>query len=216
VKNIIRQNKKDALLEFLFGKDENNKLLGEGSNPQGEEMRKTLQNQLDSLQQRVIHLENQTNDLKNTLSVTLEALDATKIIQKGDSTSKSEKGAYSGENDSKARKEIIQSEQQSNTLSEASKMSLKPLSKNQQYNLPSNQEKGLNGENFIPLGKISEEDKIQIIKTGFRLNQEGKISLKKYYDSTDPYSLFQSKGYSMKYEVIRKTNLYKQLKPSNN
>ena len=50
VKNIIRQNKKDALLEFLFGKDEDNKLLGEGSNPQGEEMRKTLQNQVDSLQ----------------------------------------------------------------------------------------------------------------------------------------------------------------------
>jgi len=93
------------------------------------------------------------------------------------------------------------------TLSEASKMPLKPLSKNQQYN------KGLNGENFISLGKISEEDKIQIIKTGFRLNQEGKISLKKYYESTDPYSLFQSKGYSMKYEAIRKTNLYKQLKP---
>ena len=63
------------------------------------------------------------------------------------------------------------------------------------------------------MGKISEEDKIQIIKTGFRLNQEGKISLKKYYESTDPYSLFQSKGYSMKYEAIRKTNLYKQLKP---
>jgi len=68
-------------------------------------MRKTLQNQVDSLQQRVIHLENQTNDLKNTLSVTLEALDTTKTIQQGDS--KSEKGASSGENDSKARKEII-------------------------------------------------------------------------------------------------------------
>jgi hypothetical protein len=134
VKNIIQQNKKDALLEFLFGKDEDNKLLGEGSNPQGEEMIKTLQNQVDSLQQRVIHLENQTNDLKNTLSVTLEALDATKIIQQGDS-SKSEKGAYSGKNDSKAKKEIIQSEQQSNTLSEESKMPLKPLSKNKQYNV---------------------------------------------------------------------------------
>ena len=214
VKNIIRQNKKGVLLKFLFGKDEDNKLLGEGSNPQREEMIKTLQNQMNSLQQRVIHLENQTNDLKNTLSVTLEALDATKIIQQGDYTSKSEKDAYSGENDSKARKKIIQSEQQPNTLSEASKMPLKPLSKNQQYN--TNQDKGLNGENFIPLGKISEENKIQIIKTGFRLNQEGKISLKKYYESTNPYSLFQSKGYSMKYEAIRKTNLYKQLKPSNN
>jgi hypothetical protein len=66
------------------------------------------------------------------------------------------------------------------------------------------------------MGKISEEDKIQIIKTGFRLNQEGKISLKKYYESTDPNSLFQSKGYFIKYESIRRTKLYQQLKPSNN
>ena len=80
----------------------------------------------------------------------------------------------------------------------------------------SNQDKGLNGSNFITLGKISEEEKIEIIKTGFRLNQEGKISLKKYYESTDPNSLFQSKGYSIKYESIRRTKLYQQLKPSNN
>ena len=50
---------------------------------------------------------------------------------------KSEKGAYSGENDSKFRKEIIQSEQQSNTLSETSKMPLNQLLKNQQNNLKS-------------------------------------------------------------------------------
>jgi len=66
------------------------------------------------------------------------------------------------------------------------------------------------------MGKISEEDKIQIIKTGFRLNQEGKISLKKYYESTDSNSLFQLKGYQIKYETIRRTKLYQQLKPSNN
>jgi len=134
LKSILRQNKKIVLLQFLFGKDEDNRLLGEDSNPQGEEMIKTLQNQVDSLQQRVIHLENQTNDLKNTLSVTLEALDATKIIQQGDSTSKSEKGAYSGENDSKARKEIIQSEQQSKSFSEASKVLPDAVSHSQQYN----------------------------------------------------------------------------------
>ena len=92
----------------------------------------------------------------------------------------------------------------------------KTLSGSQQYNIASNQDKGLNGQNFIPLGKISEEDKIQIIKTGFRLNQEGKISLKKYYESTDPNSLFQSKGYFIQYESIRRTKLYQQLKPSNN
>ena len=105
----------------------------------------------------------------------------------------------------------------------------KTLSGSQQYNISSasqipkfkpisaNQDKGLNGQNFIPLGKISEEDKIQIIKTGFRLNQaEGKISLKKYYESTDSNSLFQLKGYSIKYDSIRRIKLYQQLKLSHN
>jgi len=62
------------------------------------------------------------------------------------------------------------------------------------------------------LGKISEEEKIQIIKRGFELRAEGKISLTKYYESAQEYSLFQLKGYSIKYEAIRKNILYKQLK----
>jgi hypothetical protein len=76
-----------------------------------------------------------------------------------------------------------------------------------------NQEKGLNQANFIILGNLSEEEKIEILKTGFRLNQEGKISLKKYYETKDQYSLFQLKGYSIKYESIRRTKLYQQLNP---
>jgi len=63
------------------------------------------------------------------------------------------------------------------------------------------------------LGKISEEEKIEIIKLVFQLQAEGKISLKKYYESTDPNSLFQFKGYSVKYESIRRTTLYQKLKP---
>lgn len=66
------------------------------------------------------------------------------------------------------------------------------------------------------MSKIPEEEQIEIIQTGFRLNQEGKISLKKYYESTDLGSLFQHKGYTIKYEAIRKNKLYQQLKPSNN
>ncbi len=54
-----------------------------------------------------------------------------------------------------------------------------------------------------------------IIKIGFRLNQEGKISLKKYYESTDPYSLYQLKGYNIKYETIRRTTLYENLNYKN-
>jgi hypothetical protein len=76
----------------------------------------------------------------------------------------------------------------------------------------SNIKKGQNGSNFITLSQISEQEKIEIIKTGFRINQEGKISLKKYYESTAEYSLFQLKGYSIKYESIRRTPLYQQLK----
>ncbi len=63
--------------------------------------------------------------------------------------------------------------------------------------MPSHLENGLktalrlgNQPNFLTLRKISEEEKIEIIKIGFRLNQEGKISWKKYYESTDLCSLF--------------------------
>jgi len=66
--------------------------------------------------------------------------------------------------------------------------------------------------NFLPLSQISEQERVEIIQTGFQLNQERKISLKNYYESTDQNSLFQSKGYSIKYESIRKNKLYKELK----
>jgi len=62
------------------------------------------------------------------------------------------------------------------------------------------------------LGKIPEEEKIEIIQTGFQRQAEGKISLKKYYEGTEIHSLFQSKGYSIKCETIRRTKLYQTLK----
>ncbi len=43
-------------------------------------------------------------------------------------------------------------------------------------------------------------------------SERGKISLKKYYESTDPNSLFQSKAYNIKYESIRGIKLYQSLK----
>ena len=82
--------------------------------------------------------------------------------------------------------------------------------------LSSNQEKGLNGSNFTTLGKISEDEQIEIIKLGFQLQAEGRIFLKKYYESTDLDSLFQWKGYCIKYKTIRCKRLFQQLKPSNN
>ena len=86
----------------------------------------------------------------------------------------------------------------------------------QQYNQVSNQKKTLNQHNFITLANLSEEEKIQIIQRGFQLQTENKISLKKYYESKDPSSLFQLRGYKIKYETIRRTKLYQQLKLSNN
>ena len=67
-------------------------------------------------------------------------------------------------------------------------------------------------EDFISPSQISEEERVEIIKKGFQLNQEGKISLKKYYEGTETHSLYQWKGYSIKYDSIRKTNSYKRTK----
>ena len=86
------------------------------------------------------------------------------------------------------------------------------LSESQQYNIPSNEEKALNRQNFVTLGNIPEEEQIEIIKTGFQLQADKKISLKKYYESTHQYSLFQLKRYSIRYESIRKSQLYQSLK----
>jgi hypothetical protein len=48
-----------------------------------------------------------------------------------------------------------------------------------------------NEGNFNLLDKISEVDKIGIIKTEFRLKSEGEISFQKYYEGTEENSLFQ-------------------------
>ena len=114
---------------------------------------------------------------------------------------------------------------ESKTVLEAPRSPLKPLSGSQEYN---NQEKAQNRVNFITSednlvddvwrspGRIPEQERIEIIQRGFQLQAEGKISLKKYYESTDSNSLFQLKGYQIKYETIRRTKLYQQFKPSNN
>ena len=71
VKNIIRQNKKSALQEFLFGKNDDSKLDNQTSNPRIkilEDQIQNLSNQVDSLQQKIIQLEqNQTLEIKKPL-----------------------------------------------------------------------------------------------------------------------------------------------------
>jgi len=78
VKNIIRQNKKAALQQFLFGSKhpggEDNRSGVEGSDPDLDqqltslrETMKLLQNQVQRLQQKVIHLENQLTNIEDPL-----------------------------------------------------------------------------------------------------------------------------------------------------
>jgi hypothetical protein len=66
--------------------------------------------------------------------------------------------------------------------------------------------------NFKDLGEMSEDEKINIIKTGFRLKNDEKISFKQNYEGTEPYSLLQFRGYQIKYETIRLTKFYQNLK----
>ena len=83
VKNIIRQNKKAALQEFLFGKDKVNKDQTLGSNFAFQQMEKKIQNlqsQLQSLQQKIMQLEHNKNILRKTnLNVFSEAPKSPKI-----------------------------------------------------------------------------------------------------------------------------------------
>jgi len=119
------------------------------------------------------------------------------------------------ENDSEVRDSTSRGkDMESKSFSEAPRKPFQPLSGSQQYNnISSNQEKAQNRLNFITLETISEQEKIEIIQTGFQLQAEGKISLKKYYEGvSEANSLFQLKGYSIKYESIRRTKLYQSLK----
>ena len=217
VKNIIRQNKKSALQEFLFGEEADNNYDNKGSNPKIKILKdqiQNLQNQVNSLQQKVIQLEDRVqHNSKDLLSDATQPLESSKTIQHDNSTMNGKKGPYLTQNENEIRNPAYPTKDlQSKSFSEDSKIDFKTPSPSEDYNLYSNQNEAQNKSNFITLSQISEKEKIQIIKLGFQLQAEGKISLKKYYESTDSNSLFQSKGYSIKYEGIRKSKLYKQLK----
>ena len=175
------------------------------------------QNGVNFDQQKVIQLETLLKNSKYPLSDPLEGDNARKTIQQENSTLEVKKGPYLLSNDPK-RSDVLSEvrnptsqtkDMESKGVSEASKSPLTPLLESGQYNT-SNQEKGLNEPNFITLGNLSENEKIEIIKLGFHLNQERKISLKKYYESSEEYSLSQLKGYSIKYQ-IRNHKTYKTL-----
>ena len=231
VKTIIRQNQKAALLEFLFGKAELNQDQILGLIPHLQDQMKALNNQVDSLQQKIIQLESKLENPKYALSEPSQPLEWSKTIQQGDSTLEGKKAPYLRENDPKRSSAVLSEirdstsrgkDMESKSFSDVPDINFQTFSGSQQYNISSasqiprfkpisaNQEKGLNGSNFITLGRIPEQE---IIQRGFQLQAEGKISLKKYYEGvSEANSLFQLKGYRIKYEAIRKNKFYQQLK----
>lgn len=65
LKSILRQNRKEVLLEFLFGKDQDHKSNSISSSPALEE----LQNQVNSLQERIAELENRNLVMEGKLNM---------------------------------------------------------------------------------------------------------------------------------------------------
>ena len=158
VKDVIRQNKKGALQEFLFGSQMNQSTNHSDSQNDLKEKILILRNQLNSLEQKVIGLEFKVEDPNYARIRQNKTSEAIKSIQQA-----------------------------------------------------SLQIKDRNQANFITLGKISEQEKVEIIKLGFQRNQKKKISLKNYYQGKGEFTLFEWKGYQIKYDTIRRTKLYQQL-----
>jgi len=87
VKNIIRQNKKGALLEFLFGSDNDKGDSFQSLSPSLKEMEKKIknfQNQVNFLQARICDLEITRDNSKYPLSKPVQPLKSSKIIQQDD------------------------------------------------------------------------------------------------------------------------------------
>ena len=220
VQTIIRQNKKAALIHFLFPISELE--VSKNSEDQIENIKKienfelllkSLQDQIYSLKERVIYLENQIivkeKDTKVPSDDSKIGQKAPLKVERGDSSFKE----YSDVSDlSNSSLQEYQRPVKSESLSKGFQTPVKEFPSTEHYNLSSTQDKDPNEPNFITVGNLSEQEKIEIIKRGFQLNQEDKISLKKYYQSTEKYSLFQFKGYNIKYESVRRTKIYLKLK----
>lgn len=148
VKDIIRQNKKLALQEFLFGNEGTR--MGEeahdNSHKKASNLRiqlletqiQTLKSQVDSLEQKISELEN----FKKVISELLKRSQASKIDQQYNYTLEGEKPPYLTENDPKRSavlSEIKDSTSrgkdiESKSLSDASKSDFKDSDTTQQYN----------------------------------------------------------------------------------
>jgi uncharacterized protein YlxW (UPF0749 family) len=101
VQNIIRQNKKGALLEFLFGYTEASNSTYRSSSPGLDAKIQILQNQVNSLQDRISDLETTLENSKYAFSEPSQPLESSKTIQQNNSTLEGKKAPYLRENDPK-------------------------------------------------------------------------------------------------------------------
>ena len=229
VKNTIQQNKKAALQEFLFGSQESSPST-EIQNDLKDKIT-SLQNQLNSLQQRIIQLENNQNNqtlLKEQIQKALSGLSQPLASQTAlPLRLESPKTIHHSNHSAEMKEELLEHSQAAKidqtsphtphgfdykNPSEVSRSLKTDTLHLEQGNLPSNLQNDPQEQIFTKLNNLTQQEKTEIIETGFQHQAEGKISLKKYYQSTDLYSLFQSKGYTIKYETIRRTKIYQQLK----
>jgi len=139
VHNIIKQNKKDALLEFLFGKAELNQDQILGLIPHLQDQMKALNNQVDSLQQKIIQLEQNQNIVRErNLNVLSEAPKRHKIdsstLEYDNYTLEGKKGPNLLSNDSKVNLEVKEpSHKISESFSEDSTIDFKTSERSEQY-----------------------------------------------------------------------------------
>jgi hypothetical protein len=154
VKDIIKQNKKDGLLNFLFSDTDKN--------------RASDQENLE-LTQQIKHLQNEIFVLKKHIQIL-------NVTDKGTDT-------------------VI--------------LDIEAISNTKRVNSSSLSNKNFQDQPFFKLHQLDEETQKNIIKEGFKLARRDLIKLKDYYEGTShPNTLFKLRGYSIKYDSIRKSEIY--------
>ena len=132
-------------------------------------------NLIFQLQERVIHLENQTKNFNDVVKYALrgqnKAPQAIKSIPQVDL----KKGSNLTNSDQSF--ENVR-EMESKTLSEGPRIDEKATFESQQDNIPAKQRLNQDRSNFITLGRISEDEQIEIIQTRSlrRMNVVNRIS----------------------------------------
>lgn len=155
VQNVLKQNKKDNLLNFLFG---------------------TLEFfPTSSIKLKYLELENQVSKIKSELEVLKKQTSETILLQK--------------------------------------KMKIIIDEKKDESSNPTNLNFLQHQQPFKIFNELPEKEMIQIICEGNKYRQKNLIKITEYYEGTqNPYSLLNLKGYSIKYETVRKHPLYKHYK----